>query len=228
MPRKGQERMRRTPDALEDRGEMIRWALTVCENSGVAPDLVAKIRTGVLSSSTFLNASNSLGKGIFIYSDGDVLFVLGRPPGWSVPIVARLVVWVFTLGFAVFASRQAGFTFPALLAAAIFGCWSVWSFVRVVGIARERVIAILSRDAFAIRRVRPLTRDGLGGANPELEIDEPRMTRDPEGGIELFPMHFLRCRTQQARLNVLTGHQRVELVAAYSAIVAWRNQRSTR
>jgi hypothetical protein len=161
---------------------------------------------------------------INVHEDPEYLVVTGDRTGWSRPIFARVGVWACVLGFISYFVVRSNFTVVSVLATAPFLAWATWSTLRLVGLTRERVSLILSRSAFAVRTVGPWSRRELSGDARSLQVDEPRMARDPEGGVEVFPLYFLRLHTNDGQLDILHGYQESELRRGYELIKAWRSR----
>jgi hypothetical protein len=175
-----------------------------------------------LSSERGLKPIEGQSSRLHIYGDGDYLVMTADVAGWSRPIVARTVMWACVLGFVGYFIGRSEFTPVSVLATIPFAAWATWSTLRLISLARERTSFVLSRAAFSTRAVGPWSRRELTGDAGTLQVDEPRMARDPEGGVEVFPLYFLRLRTNAKNLDILHGHRESDLRRAYQLIKAWR------
>jgi hypothetical protein len=159
---------------------------------------------------------------IHIHQDADYLVLTAEPIGWTPPIVARVLVWTACLGFIGQFVGRGIFNLWTLLITLPFIAWSAWSLVRVVLLTRRRVLIAMSKTSFSVRTVGRMSQAEFGGDIKRLRVSEPRMARSPEGGIEVFPIYFLRLQTDAGEIDTLLGHREADLRRVSEAIEAWR------
>lgn len=157
-----------------------------------------------------------------LYGDGNFLVLKADPVGWTLPIVARAGLWTAVLGFIacfVFGAKIAPFS---VLATLPFVGSAAWSLYRLACLAQDRVSIVLSKDRCVVHAIGPSSSRELHADRDDLSIEEPRLARDPEGGLEVFPLYYLRLRTSTNDIDVLHGHREVDLRRIYEILKAWK------
>ena len=160
---------------------------------------------------------------VTIHRETNYIVVSGEPPGWKPAFVARLIVWISALGFVGYYLVHQGATTVSVCTLVPFAVWIAWTVARMWGRIRERTFVVVSRDAFSVRTVNPWGRREMSGREGGLRIDEPRVARNPDGGIELFPLYFLRVASNDHQLDLMLGHEAGALRAVHEAVKAWRS-----